>query len=113
MLGIHEKHGYHAIVIYVKKDRNESKFIFKHYATPGFAEEYFGTDGKRTKAGEEQIDIIKKELESKDYMFSKGAIDSAQSNSEWNTKRDDYKGDDSMYSVCSVYKYFPIGSRNT
>ena len=26
LLGIHEKHGYHAIVIYLKKDKYESRF---------------------------------------------------------------------------------------
>ena len=33
-LGIHEKHGYHAIVIYLKKDKYESRFLCNHYALP-------------------------------------------------------------------------------
>ena len=75
MLGIHEKHGYHAIVIYLKKDQNESRFLYKHYATPGFAEEYFGSDDKRTEDGENHIKIMKEKLEGRDYMFSKVTMD--------------------------------------
>ena len=51
LFGIHEKHGYHAIVIYLKKDKYYSRFLCNHYAAPGFAEDYFGTDDKRTEDG--------------------------------------------------------------
>ena len=63
LLGIHEKHGYHAIVIYLKKDKYYSRFLCNHYAAPGFAEDYFGTDDKRTEDGEKHINIMKVKLE--------------------------------------------------
>ena len=34
LLGIHEKHGYHATVIYPKKDKYESRFLCNHYTLP-------------------------------------------------------------------------------
>ena len=63
LLGIHEKHGYHAIVIYLKKDKYESRFLCNHYATPGFAEDYFGSDGERTEDGKKHINTMKVKLE--------------------------------------------------
>ena len=63
LLGIHEKHGYHAIVIYLKKDKYESIFLCNHYATPGFAEDYFGSDGERTEDGKKHINTMKVKLE--------------------------------------------------
>ena len=59
LLGIHDKHGYHAIVIYLKKDKYESRFLCNHYATHGFAEDYFGSDGERTEDGEKHINTMK------------------------------------------------------
>ena len=82
LLGIHEKHGYHAIVIYLKKDKHESRFLCKHYATPGFAEEYFGSDDKRTEDGENQINIMKEKLEGRHCIFIKGTTESIYSNLE-------------------------------
>ena len=75
LLGIHEKHGYHAIVIYLKRDQKESKFISKHYATPGFAEEYFGT------MKENLIRTMKEKLEGRDFLLSKVTVHTACSNS--------------------------------
>ena len=63
LLGIHEKHGYHAIVIYLKKDKYESRSLCNHYATPGFAYKNFESDGKRTEDGEKHINTMKAKLE--------------------------------------------------
>ena len=81
LLGIHEKHGYHAIVIYLKRDQKESKFISKHYATPGFAEEYFGSEIKKTEDGEKLIRTMKEKLEGRDFLLSKVTVDTTCSNS--------------------------------
>ena len=69
-------------MIYVKRDQKESKFISKHYATPGFAEEYFGSDGKKTEDGEKLINMMKEKLEGRDFLFSKITVDAACSNSK-------------------------------
>ncbi|XP_057294238.1 uncharacterized protein LOC130622758 isoform X2 [Hydractinia symbiolongicarpus] len=38
LLGLHEKEGHHAIVLYIKK--GESNITMDQYATPGFATQY-------------------------------------------------------------------------
>ena len=50
LLGLHEKHDYHAILIYAKKGQNN--MVFDSYTTPGFAEEFIGAKGGRTEYGD-------------------------------------------------------------
>ena len=50
LLGLHEKHDYHAILIYAKKGKKT--MVFDSYTTPGFAEEFIGVKGGRTESGD-------------------------------------------------------------
>ena len=50
------QHGYHAIVLYAK---NGAHYIYDYYATPGFAEDYFGKKKVLTQQGSIVMESLK------------------------------------------------------
>ena len=72
LLGLHEKHGQNAIVIYIKKGTRN--IVTDSYATPGFATVFLGTKELRSESGGLIMDALRGRFEGMLYMCFCGII---------------------------------------